>query len=765
MKPVLHPSPTLLRAALIGALLPLSLATAASSQTLLPGGERSFPAPDRLLFDVDVHGSQWVLGRTYKASLGATGFTYVPFLGSDAPRNEPVGFRLAGAEVGDEVLDLGGAPRARRDGSVLSLDRGPVEVRYHCAMDAVEQVFVLDPRTFDGDVRLRIEVTSRSTMQPHEGGLRFTGDRGWTDYGAAVAIAPDGRRSPVEILPGETGFDLVVPGAFARTVEGPLVIDPLISTGTVSLFLFGHILSVDVGADEDVGFVAAVERQFSLTDSDVYLYEVGSATAAGTLQATIDFTTTTWREPSVAGREVNEEFLVVATAGEGTARRVFGREVSANDWSPELPFRISPDIESYSPDVGADNVNFIFANNIWMVVWESALSSGDTNIYMQRVGTSGPFGNLTGIAVSSAAERMPCISENAGPRGTPNTQRFVVAYATNETLGGTINTVELTNTGGFTGGGVVVPALLPASLDVTASAAEVLPGGERPYLLAYGTRALIGDGRFVRVAVAAGSSVLGTALVAELSDEDLTDRHTSPAAAVSEDRWFVAYETADSAAAQRDLWLATGDISAGHFGLALRREPLANVGMTERGLAMTTLYEASGRVQSAPRTFAAWVEEDSTNAARGALAVAPTVKAAGRQYCAAENHSGGTSGWLTVTGETDTTSPKLVRAFDLPVGQTCLLLTSRSTNFVPGVGGSAGNLCLGGMGFGRFNGLVNTSSPSGTYQAWIDPTMLPQPTAFVGAIPGETWYFQVWFRDFQGAPTSNLTNAFALEFE
>jgi FG-GAP repeat protein len=99
----------------------------------------------------------------------------------------------------------------------------------------------------------------------------------------------------------------------------------------------------------------------------------------------------------------------------------------------------------------------------------------------------------------------------------------------------------------------------------------------------------------------------------------------------------------------------------------------------------------------------------------------------------------------------------------MPPGQIGMLMTSQTQGFTLPPG-SQGNLCLGGA-IGRYTDQLFQTGPEGRYEAWLDLKNMPQPGGFVSAQPGETWNFQVWFRDNNPGPTSNFTDAVAITFE
>ena len=88
-------------------------------------------------------------------------------------------------------------------------------------------------------------------------------------------------------------------------------------------------------------------------------------------------------------------------------------------------------------------------------------------------------------------------------------------------------------------------------------------------------------------------------------------------------------------------------------------------------------------------------------------------------------------------------------------------LMADSQAFVPLFGGSQGNLCLGSP-IVRFSKAVKFSGPQGVITLALDLTSLPQGTVFQ---PGQTWNFQLWFRDVNPGPTSNTSDGLAITFQ
>jgi hypothetical protein len=91
---------------------------------------------------------------------------------------------------------------------------------------------------------------------------------------------------------------------------------------------------------------------------------------------------------------------------------------------------------------------------------------------------------------------------------------------------------------------------------------------------------------------------------------------------------------------------------------------------------------------------------------------------------------------------------------------------SQGTNQIPGFGGSQGVLCLGPpiIRFDQSAGpgnQIDQTTGAGTRSYSVDFAALPQGIAFA---PGETWYFQLWFRDQNPALTSNTTDGIEVMF-
>ena len=142
-----------------------------------------------------------------------------------------------------------------------------------------------------------------------------------------------------------------------------------------------------------------------------------------------------------------------------------------------------------------------------------------------------------------------------------------------------------------------------------------------------------------------------------------------------------------------------------------------------------------------------------------------TFGGAGTLYCQpAVPNSTGLPGEISATGSFLAGGlPLELTASQLPRNKVGYFLTSQTQDFVPTPPGSKGNLCLGGT-IGRYAPLIQSSGPGGTFSIAVDTQAMP-PNPPQAILPGETWNFQAWHRDKNPGPTSNFTDAIAIQFE
>ena len=145
---------------------------------------------------------------------------------------------------------------------------------------------------------------------------------------------------------------------------------------------------------------------------------------------------------------------------------------------------------------------------------------------------------------------------------------------------------------------------------------------------------------------------------------------------------------------------------------------------------------------------------------------APAAAQIGASYCSANANSTGGPSVISATGSTDVAlNDVTLSCSSLPLNAFGYFVTSQTQAFIPGPGGSSGNLCIGGS-IGRYAGNIVSSGSTGSVSLTIDVTALPAPTGSYAALPGDTVNFQFWHRDASGGQvTSNFSPGLDLSFD
>ncbi|MCP3918421.1 MAG: right-handed parallel beta-helix repeat-containing protein [bacterium] len=135
----------------------------------------------------------------------------------------------------------------------------------------------------------------------------------------------------------------------------------------------------------------------------------------------------------------------------------------------------------------------------------------------------------------------------------------------------------------------------------------------------------------------------------------------------------------------------------------------------------------------------------------------------GTPSCAALPSSTGFPATLHALGASTVATNRLVlNATELPPNALGYLLAGQTPGFVFHFGGSQGILCLSGN-ILRFSSTILSAGQDGTMSFRADLNAFPRGTA---VLPGDTWYFQTWFRDIvNGNQTSNTTQSMRVVFD
>ncbi len=436
-----------------------SFATAAALAAALaaqhPGSTGAKPAPtdpgtpsttaafdvfaSGVIFDAPDDATLWVAARNYKARFSAGEVCFLPFLGSDAPRNHPFALRVARVTADGEPFDLRDSAAPRRDGDAVIFRFGGFELRYDARKEGLEQSFRFDALPARGELRIELAVASDLAARVIGESLRFLGPDGGVDYGPAVAIDGAGARIPVARSFGDGLLVLTVPADFVANATLPLVVDPLIGPTTTVTSSTGYELrEPDLVFDEAwQRTMVCVELVFSAADSDVYAFEmdVNGDPIAGS-GTTIDSSTVSWQRPRIANNALERRNLVVAqvSANNASPFRIEGRTREAGTLLQGNQFVIedqSVEIgDKLLPDVGGDP--HLAAPTYFTVVWERVYSAVDHDIHaVQITNTADPARTGATVMVDNSGtwEGQPQISNSAGaPLPDASYQHWLIVW-------------------------------------------------------------------------------------------------------------------------------------------------------------------------------------------------------------------------------------------------------------------------------------------------------------------------------------------------
>lgn len=727
---------------------------------------------ERLHFDVldDAH---WVRGRTYKSKVAGDGFTYIPFLGSDAPKSYPVHFELAAAHVGSLQLDVKGARAVSRRGDRLAIERGAVEVRYDFELDSVEQSFALD-LGLDlagqaSDLELVLDVTTDLEARGDGLGFKFSNELGGVGYGEAIVFDGAGRRAPVESRLVGGRLTLTVSADFLESATGKIVVDPLFRTFGVD-DVSGAQSNVDVAYDvvSDT-FLYVYEDEFSGSDTDVYVTHVSSAGVILNGRY-VESGSDRWRDPAIATVPAAQRALVVAARSDGTATSVAGRLISTasgNPYGGAIDISsVNPFVRQWNPDVGgtvaADGDRF-------MVVWSAAFPS-QQDITARAVGIDGTPGAVYFIdSVPTRTSFSPAISRSTGDPATVN--RWTIAYTNSElgTSSSSLWVAQIDGTGALTLGATEVLRRGSAGENfgrAQVSDAKVVDDVSTP-VFAVTYERFAGPRVDTFVTFCTGRRVLSSFELQRSEHSNVSVHQLLPRIDTTRDDFVVTY--LEQAGSRWDAYITSFELTEGRFlAVSERRVPLGRTGSIEapigyvpRGGATIASRRSGGYLTSQIVGIGLDRGVDTGLNVDGATYFAPSDTSPASQYCYGNPNSTGQRGFIRLSGNRSATSTKTMRASGLPSNRIGFFVVGDGyANSQPG--DSAGVLCVGGT-VGNFIGQIMSTGSAGTLTATFDPASIPHGGNFVTAMPGQSWQITAWHNDYiGGVRTSNYTNAVTL---
>lgn len=719
-------------------------------------------------------GTLWAYGGTYKASFGPSGASYVPFLGSSAPRNFPVTFRMRDVSVAGEPLAVDLAATPRFDGATAVYDRGAVQERYDTRIGAVEQLFVFDSLPASGDVVVRLEVVSELAQLAAADGLAWGNALGGVTYSSAVAIDAHGRRAAAPTTLEAGVIELRVPAAFVASAVLPLTIDPVLATYVVASDPNDDEFDPDLAYDFTHGrFFIIYEEIFSANDHDIWGEMFTSfGVPLPSTGVFVDFTTNDWRQPKCANNRIDGQFLVAATNFTASPSQVWGRQREADTTSQSAQFQISVGSSGpcRSPDVGGDPSSS--SPSHYCVVWEREFSPGvDHDVHARIVTTSATLLGNGPILIDnsgSSLDSVPTISKSCGIEPS-STQNWTVAW--NRRFSSTdwdIRGAQVRWDGALTTASFSIDFAGRNDLAPKPSSPLDQVNHARTYLVVY--QGLDGADWDIFGAALEGNTVLVRENLSHKWVSGSAQNEFTPVVDSNGHHFAVAYHrNFGTSATDYDVYIAGVYLTQGSLFVSEGPLNLAFSGTFEGNTELCARYSA-GLVSDF--FGVAWVDYSPTNGGdiEGGLYELPDDfgQSIGSTYCPALPNSSGTFARMRADGAglVVLTDVRLT-AWQLPLNSTLFFATSMTQGFVANPGGSAGNLCLGGA-IGRFvgPGQVLNSGAQGQASLQLDLSNHPTPTGSVSVVQGNTWNYQAWFRDTApgGGSTSNFTDAVALTY-
>ncbi len=340
---------------------------------------------DSVCTDTDVDGTLWARGAAWKASFESAGASFIPFFGSDAPRNFPVKFRLAAARRGGHDLAVGTGTRPERQDFRVEYRHGDVVELYDLRPEGIEQSFRIDANPGSGDLVLEVALHTELAMKIGQDGFLLGNEHGHVRVTRSFAFDAAGNTLPVQESLDNGRITYLIAAADLEAAAFPVTVDPFISTILNSVDPQGTILNADVafeGGSEDTAMV--YEHVYSQADHDVIIRVVS---AGGSVFTTyIDLTSYSWTRPSIAANRLHGQFLVAAERESLGSRTIWGRTLTSGSHVLTTEFQVSSgggSSEDINPRVGGSRLANAGADH-FAVIWERVDSATDHDILYRR---------------------------------------------------------------------------------------------------------------------------------------------------------------------------------------------------------------------------------------------------------------------------------------------------------------------------------------------------------------------------------------------
>ena len=362
---------------------------------------------------------QWrALGPRFKAELDGQQLVFTPALGSRAPRNYSLGYRLLDVARDGAPLLPRTAAGARTGERQLTVERSAVmDEVWDVRPDGIEHSVVLRALPLGGgDLVARIDVSTELPLASSDGArARFvTGELGGVSIDGVLGIDASGATARGSIAWTGGLLELRLPAAFVDGAALPLVIDPLI--GVDITVASGFDASDPDVAYGDGRYLVAWEEVFSGSDSDIRAQRMGVANTfiGGTvdLQSGGDVAI----NPTVAFNNLSDTWLVAWQQGASIFGPwdIHGRGVRDNGVLIDSLVIASDVASEVDPDAGGERTT---DDDDVLVVWEREGGGIRGAQVTLPVASSTPFVVSSFTVTTTSNDGRPAISKSGGDTG------------------------------------------------------------------------------------------------------------------------------------------------------------------------------------------------------------------------------------------------------------------------------------------------------------------------------------------------------------
>ena len=714
---------------------------------------------DHVILDCPKGDDWWARGQTYKARFGRDGVDYIPFLGSDAPRNYPVRLRLVAAFSGDQVIDFDRNVTAEAHETAVYYQRGSLTERYLLDLDSIEQTFVFHRST---DAPLRVEVAIDSELEASFDGqsMRFDNELGGVRMSSAFAVDAQGNRVEVPMNFHGSSYTITVPQSFVAAATFPLTIDPVISTFNVDDIL-APLTDPRSAFDPFTGsFLIVYSEAFSATDGDVFSAEIGPGGVITSI-GYADMTSDRWYSADVASARANQMMLVAAATefGSPTTFAVEGRTYFPTTQTYGPVFRVDAaanNSRKSEVSVGGDPLDR------FLVVWEREFSAIDRDVHARVIRSDGSAVGTSDILLdnSSLDYSAPHCSKHNRTVDNGSSAWSVVAERSGAGSVQGVWAAQISWTGQIEHEFFqVASSTFDDSSPRVSSPLEV--AGDPFYAVSW-ERQFPGD-RDIYAATITDTSIPNVQNLSAggLAGLTIFDDECQPVIDSNGIGFAIAWIDGD--AGSRTTYVSSMNLEGGELCIA-ENAIIDGIGARLPGGVTASITSEDSTVQE-PYLV---VSEDSL--------FAPSENIHAVIYDAVETclestiictpavtNSSGLPAQISGTGSNVAGEQVDLLATQLPTNQFGFFVVSRTAGSPVTPPGSQGNLCLSGN-IGRFNGSILNSGSSGSFQLSVDTSDLPFATN-TAVLPGESLNFSAWFRDNNPGSTSNFSDVLRVAFD